>query len=425
MTKDNLTLPQKQALEQIKELCTAHDLSLDHIRSALNDKALNTQDGDTKADKGGFLSAMLGYLGGTLIVAGFFFYAAIVWDDLGSFGRVLLSLGTGLLCFFIGGTLQKKDEFSKAAPFLWTLSFLLIPTGLFVFLKEYIDGDDPIMGGVIVFGICSVMFSAIWLNTKTKSLFVYSSFFILAFIGTLYEKIGLNVPGMWLFTGISILLIGYTLFKHGDRWGADRILSFGAIALTSSTYYFLGNTDYDVLMTSIMLALVFAAYSMRCWQFLCVSVITFIILAGKHYGFSAGYRDSDLLRLTAAVTGISMAATGHWISTHTISRKAIAGAWYFLGSSLFFSAVMGLLYETPFDILFVIFPAAALYISLQLRSRALLASSLLAILSFISYYTFKYFADTVGWPLAMMVTGLILIGLCSFAMKMGKRMKDV
>lgn len=424
MDKTKLTTPQKQALEQIKTLCADHGLTLDQIKHVLPPPTAKNAPEKTKNEKGGFLTAMLGYLGGTLIVAGFFFYASIVWGDLGSLGRVLLSLGTGMLCFFIGGVLQKKDDLHKAAPFLWTLAFLLIPTGLFVFLKEYIPGDDPIMGGVIVFGICAAMFSAMWMKTKTRTLFTYSAFFLIAFTGTAYEKLDLNTPGMWLFTGISILLTGYHLYKNGDRWGADRILGFGAVALTSSTYYFLGNTDYDILMVSIMLALVFVAYIMRCWQFLILSVIIFIALAGKHYGFTAGYRDNDLLRLTAAVTGISMAFTGHWIATHTISRKLIPGTWYFLGSCLFFSAVMGLLYDTPYDIAFIIFPSATLYISLQLRSRALMVSSLLAILSFISYYTFKYFADTVGWPLAMMVTGMVLLALGSLAMKMNKRIQE-
>lgn len=423
MINEKLTAAQKEALEQIGHLCEEHNLTLDHVKTVVKKAPKENAETDTKKEKGGMLTAMLGYLGGTLIVAGFFFYASIVWGDLGSFGRVLLSLGSGMLCFFIGGSLQKKDELSKAAPFLWSLAFLLIPTGLFVFLKEYIDGDDAIMGGVIVFGICTAMFASMWFSTKTRTLFVYTSFFAIALLGTLYEKIGLNVPGMWLFTGASILLIGYHLFKSGDRWGADRILSFGAVAFSASAYYFLGNTDYDVLMTSILLGMIFGGYMMRCKQFTIMSLLIFVVLMGKHFGFSMGYRDSDILRLTAAVTGISMALCGHWIRTHTISRVAPA-FWYFLGSFLFFSAVMGLLYDTAFDILFVIFPAAALYISLQIRSRALLASSLLAILSFISYYTFKYFADTIGWPIAMMITGMLLIGLCSFAMKMNKRIQE-
>lgn len=420
MTNSTLAPSQIKALEQIKALCADHDLSLDHVKSALRDVPSLESTSDIKQEKSGLLTAMLGYLGGTLVVAGFFFYATIVWDDLGSMGRVLLSLGTGLLCFFIGAKLQTNRDYTRAAPFLWTLSFLLIPTGLFVFLKEYVQGDDAIMGGVIVFGVSAVMFWLMWLKTQTRSLFIYTLFFLMAFAGTLYEKLGINTPEMWLVTGASLLLAGYSIYKKGNEWGFGQIMSIGTIALTSSAYYFLGNTNYDVLMTSIMLALVFAAYTMGSRQFVITSVIIFIGLAGKHYGFSAGYRDNDILRLTAAVTGLSMGLMGHWLSVNTIN-KFFPSLWYFFGSTLFFSAVMGLLYETPYDILFVIFPSITLYISLQLRSRALLASSLLSILSFISYYTFKYFADTAGWPLAMMVAGLIFIALGGFAMKMNKR----
>lgn len=420
MTSNTLAPSQAKALEQIKTLCVDHGLSIDHVKAALSDVPKAQSTTDIKKEKGGLLTAMLGYLGGTLVVAGFFFYATIVWDDLGSMGRVLLSLGSGLLCFFIGAKLQLNSDYKKAAPFLWTLSFLLIPTGLFVFLKEYVQGDDAMMGGVIVFGVSAAMFWLMWLKTQTRPLFVYTLFFLMAFAGTLYEKLGINTPEMWLVTGISLLLAGYSIYKNGQTWGYGHIMSIGTIALTSSCYYFLGNTNYDVLMTSIMLALVFVAYTLGSRQFIITSVVIFIGLAGKHYGFSAGYRDSDILRLTAVVTGLSMGLMGHWLSVNTIN-KFFPPLWYFFGSTLFFSAVMGLIYETPYDILFVIFPSIALYISLQIRSRALLASSLLSILSFISYYTFKYFADTAGWPLAMMVAGLVFIALGGFAVKMNKR----
>lgn len=426
MTNPHLSKKQKHALEQIKDLCQRYKLGLDDVKKVLETTAPSTEKDITthgKSEKHSMLTSMLGYLGGTLIVAGFFFYVGIVWQDIGSFARVILSLGTGLLCFFIGGILQKKEDAHKAAPFLWSLSFLLVPTGLFVFLHEYIKGDDAIMGGVIVFGISLIMFASMWKVTQTKTLFTASLFFSLAFIGTLYERIDLNIPGMWLATGISVLLIAYKTHNSGRTWEAGSVFPIGAISFVASLYYFIGNTYYDVLMVSVLLGLILAGYILRSRNLLIISIVMFLCLSAKHYGFSAGYRDNDIFRITAAITGMSMAFAGHWVQTNIVNRFA-APTWYFLGSGLFFSAVMGLMYETPYDILFVVFPALTLYISLQLRSRALLVSSILAILSFISYYTFTYFANTVGWPLALMVMGLALIGLCAFAMKMNKRIQE-
>lgn len=418
-----LTYPQKLALTEIVRIGTNHGLSLDDIAQAYPPVGDASAVTNAKTAKNGFLTMLLGLLGGALIASGFFIYATMIWDDLGSFGRVALSLGTGLLCFFLGGILQRKDETGKAAPFLWSMAFLLIPTGLFVFLKEYIGGDDPIMGGVIVFGICTAMFFALYYSHRTKTLFSYTLFFAIALLGTTYEKLGLNIPGMWLFTGVSFLLAGYHAYRSGARWQADRMLAIGAATTSGSLYYFVGNTHYEIVMSAVLIGCIIAAYQLQCRHFLITATAAFVIVAAKHFGFSAGYREDDILRLTAAVTGISMMLTGHWVVTHTLSSKA-PGLWYFFGSALFFSAAMGILYATPFDALFVLFPAAILYLSLILRSRALMFSSILAILSFISYYSAKYFANTIGWPITLMMMGFLLIGGCALAMRLNKRLKE-
>lgn len=422
MNETTLTKQQERALEQIVSLSRMYDLSAAQIDQALKDTPSTDAPLPAKQEKQGFLTAMLGNLGGTMIVSGFFIYAAIIWEDLPSMGRVVLSLGTGMLCFYIAALLQKHKEMHRAAPFLWSLAGALIPTGLFVFLKEYAPGDDPIMGGVIVFGICAPMFLLMWRRTPTKTLFSFALFFIMAFVGTLYEKLDINDPEMWLPTGVSLLLIGHHIYKSGDIWGAGRVLNIGGIATAGSIYYYFGNTDYELICTAAMLGLVFLSYIVKAREFMIISVLMFIALFTKQYGFCAGYRDSDILRMTAGVTGLSMMFTAHWIATHSLSRF-FPGCWYFFGSALFFSAAMGILYDTPYDILFVAFPAFILYISLQLRSRALLISSILAILSFISYYSIKYFADTIGWPITLMVMGFLLIGCCVMAMKLNKRMQ--
>ena len=89
-----------------------------------------------------------------------------------------------------------------------------------------------------------------------------------------------------------------------------------------------------------------------------------------------------------------------------------------------FSSFMGLLYKTSADVLFPAIPAFVLYISMKLQSRALLLSSILALLSFIGYYSAEYFSNVVGWPIALMIMGMALIGLCVFALKMNKSMKQ-
>lgn len=408
----------QRALDKIVRIAASYSLSANDIAEAMTAR---TDTPEKQAPSGGFLTALLGYLGGALIISGLFIYAGMMWDDLGSFPRVLLSLGSGLVAFYAGSMLQKDDKTSKASLPLWLLSGILIPTGLFVALQEYAPGDDPVLGGVMVFGAVTALYGLAFRQFDRTSLLFLATLFGLMFIGTFYEYAGLNRPVMWLATGVSFMIAGVR--THLERYAEISFLplAIGCTAITSSAYYYLGNTEVEGIMAATILALIFLGYKIESRTLVALATIFFVCLIGKYNSFNWGYRDSDLLRLTALATGISMLFAAHWIKTETESR--LSPLWNFFGSSLMFSACMGILYLSPFDILFPIVPAFMLLISMKLGSRALLLSSILALLSFISYYTALYFADTVGWPIALMVTGMAMIGLCAMALKMNTKIK--
>lgn len=420
---------QRKALESIVALCRKHNLDGAAIHYALADYEATKHDVKTATppakSHNDFLMGVLGNLGGALIIAGFLIYVSMMWPNIGSFGRVLLSLGAGILCFAAASFVQKSLNFTKAAIQLWLLSIAFIPTGLFVLLKEYAGGDDAILGGVIVFALCCAIYLAGWLALRINILLGAALAFGFVFLGTLYEHLGINQPSMWLPTGLGILLLGWHIHGHGKAFYAisSKVFSVGALSLIGASYYYLGNDPaLEIIMTSITLGLVYMAYRLDLKSFIVTSVLLFIILMGKHFGFCWGYRDSDLLRLTAAASGLAMCGMGYWIKDNTLSRTP--PLWIFLGSFLFYNAFMGLLYDSPYDVAFAALPVTGLYLSARLRSRAVLISSILALLSFIGYFSARYFADTIGWPITLMVTGAALIGICIFAIRLDQRMRQ-
>jgi hypothetical protein len=420
-TQPELTKDQQGALARVVNLCLKHRLDEEIITQAIHNARLGDNKTHIKQSQSGFITALLGYLGGSLIVAGFLIYASMIWDDLGSFGRVFLSLGSGLVCFFTGWALQTRQDYIRAVPALWLLAFGLLPTGLFVLLKEYVGGDDPVLGGVIVFGLCAAMFGLAWFRLKNDLALIIALLFGFAFLGTSYEKLSINTAGMWLPTSISITLLSTHLLRNGHDYLADKVYMLGAIALISSSYYYLGNTESEVMITGIILALIAGAYKAGFrWSVFIVTGILVILLA-KHFGFCWGYRDNDILRITAALSGASVCFMGRWLDTKMQSR--MAGWWYFIGAYLLFNGFMGLWYKTPYDVLFPALPAFMLYISMQVKSRALLSASILALLSFISYFSARYFADTIGWPITLIICGAVLIALCIYALKLGRKIK--
>lgn len=409
---------QQRALDDIVRTARAHRLDAADIAAALQQ-----QDAPPSPRAGSnFLTALLGYLGGALIVSGLFIYMAMIWDDIGSLPRVVLSLGAGLIAFYAGIFLQKDEKTQKASLPLWVLSALLIPTGLFVALHEYAPGDDAILGGVIVFGMTMLLYALAFREYGRSSLLLLTIIFGLMFIGTFYEHAGINVPLIWLATGASFLIAGIRAAQARPYADIAFVpLAIGATAIASAAYYHIGNTYAEGVMAALLMALVFLSYKLESRGLITLTTIFFLALISKYNWFSWGYRESDILRLTAAATGVAMIFMAHWLRMRTASR--LVPAWYFLGSGLLFSACMGILYRTPFDVLFPVVPALVLLLSLKLSSRALLLSSILALLSFIGYYTAEYFAGTVGWPIALMVTGMTMIGLCALALKMNVRIK--
>lgn len=76
--------------------------------------------------------------------------------------------------------------------------------------------------------------------------------------------------------------------------------------------------------------------------------------------------------------------------------------------------------RSPLEILFLIVAAGFIYLSTVLHSRTLLAVATLAILAYTGWFTSEYFADSVGWPVALIAFGLVMIGLSAFAVRIDR-----
>jgi hypothetical protein len=96
------------------------------------------------------------YLGVTLVFAGLGIYIHIVWDDLSSLSRVLITLGTGFVAYLLGILFARDKHLEKAATPAHILAFLLQPVGMFVLLREYFHGNDFALGAMVVFGPLAV-----------------------------------------------------------------------------------------------------------------------------------------------------------------------------------------------------------------------------------------------------------------------------
>jgi hypothetical protein len=102
------------------------------------------------------------------------------------------------------------------------------------------------------------------------------------------------------------------------------------------------------------------------------------------------------------------------------AHREITPPWYFVGAAAFLYGFFDLVEHTPFELAFIAGAAAFVYASVTLRSRTLLFVATLAILAYTGWFTRQYFADSIGWPLALIVFGLLMIGLSALAFRIDR-----
>ena len=131
----------------------------------------------------------------------------------------------------------------------------------------------------------------------------------------------------------------------------------------------------------------------------------------------------DLAALEEDLTLFTIGLSGLFVS-YSIDRTphgAIAPFWYFVSSSAMLMGLFSLLEESLLEVLFLGAACGLVFLSTWVKSRSLLFVGTLAILSYVGYYTAEHFTDVVGWPIALILFGLLLIGLSAVAFRINRK----
>jgi hypothetical protein len=122
--------------------------------------------------------------------------------------------------------------------------------------------------------------------------------------------------------------------------------------------------------------------------------------------------------VTALVAGSSLLLAS--VGVDRTPHRTITAPFYLLGGAAALYGLFDLVQDTPLEIVFLAAAAGLVYTSAAVRSRSLLAVSIAAILAYTGYFTGEHFADSIGWPLALVVFGLIMIGLSAMAVRIDR-----
>jgi hypothetical protein len=150
------------------------------------------------------------------------------------------------------------------------------------------------------------------------------------------------------------------------------------------------------------------------------SVLLFLVLLFGALFWSTAF---DLLDIDGAV--IALVVGGSVVSSAVgvdrTEHRAITPVWYLIGAALFLYGLFDAVEGTPFEIVFLGAAAGFVHLSVVLHSRTLLLVATAAVLAYTAWFTGEHFADSVGWPLALVVLGLVMIGMSALAVRIDRK----
>jgi hypothetical protein len=122
--------------------------------------------------------------------------------------------------------------------------------------------------------------------------------------------------------------------------------------------------------------------------------------------------------VVALVLGASLLSTA--VGVDRTVHRTVTPVWYLLGAAAFLYGLFDAVEGTPLEIVFLAAAAGFVYLSVMFHSRTLLFVATLAILGYTGWFTSEHFADSAGWPIALVVFGLIMIGLSALAFRIDR-----
>ena len=121
----------------------------------------------------------------------------------------------------------------------------------------------------------------------------------------------------------------------------------------------------------------------------------------------------------AAIAGSLVLGFSYVINS--TSWRQLTPGWFFIGGAMAGGGFFGVLEDTSFHLLYIGLSAGLFYLSILVRSRTLLFVATCTMIGYLSYFTSEYFADSIGWPISLIIIGIILIGFSMLALNINRK----
>jgi hypothetical protein len=359
------------ALERIAELMRNYDITPAEVEAAFHAPVASRPE-LAKRSRGDIAKTLFTYLGAIFILAGISTYIGTFWQSMGSVMRVVMTLGVGYFLLIVLVTALHEKKYPGLILPLALAAVFIMTGGWFVLIHEVFPGGDNWRAAALfVFGVMALHQGALFGKYRHTVLAFTALLFVYGFMQVGLDMLGVPFAYIAIVLGASLFLVATALEKTPQRILAEAALLIGTCWLNSGLF------DRIAMATSADWA----------------SLITGVCVISAAYGLHKAGRYSRL-------TGLG----------------------YFFGSILAYSGLFDLVHNTPVELLYLAATASMLYACVVLQSRALLFTTVVAMLGFIGFYTAKHFANSLGWPITLVLMGVAFLGVGTIAIKVKRHL---
>lgn len=357
------------ALAHITQLMQRYDITPAEVEAArLAPQALQP----ARRSSSDIARTLFTYLGAIFILAGISTYISLFWQSMGSVMRVFVTLGVGYLLLIVLLSALHEKKYPKLILPLALASALMMTSGWFVLIHEVFPHGDNWRAAVLA--VCAVM------ALHQGALLYRYERTVLAFTALVFAygflQVGMDLLDIPL--GLIAIVLGASLFLVASALEDTPHRQLTAPALLISTAWFHAGLFDRV-----------ASVANASWACLLIGVC----LMSTAYGLQKAGRYARL-----------------------------SGLGFFAGSIMAYGGLFDLVQHTPVELLYFALTVSMLYACVVLQSQALLLTTVIAMLSFIGYYTARHFAHSLGWPVTLVLMGVAFLGVGTLALKVRRQL---
>lgn len=227
-------------------------------------------------------------------------------------------------------------------------------------------------------------------------------------------------------TGLAFFTAAVAALKD-DRYqalAAPLLLVSGVLQPTGLMVVFAelgrgGDEQVAALITAVTFAVQYGLAMLKWRQTLMAWLCVFFSSAAWGLGLDLMDFDVALVGLTLGISWLCLAA-----ASLGGRHQGLAPQLFFLGCWAFLAGLFDMVEDSVLEVLFVLATCGMIYLGVWAKSRALNLASTAALLAYTAYFTGHYFADSIGWPIALILIGLAMMAISTFAVRIDRQLRS-